>query len=70
MAIKKVGIVGCGQMGSGIALVCAQAGLQVIARILNRSMSKKVFLLWNPILRRASRRGKCLSPQKKRLIPR
>lgn len=32
MIIKKVGIVGCGQMGSGIALVCAQAGLQVTAK--------------------------------------
>jgi 3-hydroxybutyryl-CoA dehydrogenase len=32
MAIKKVGIVGFGQMGSGIAIVCAQAGVQVIGR--------------------------------------
>ena len=32
MAITKVGIVGFGQMGSGIAQVCAAAGLDVLAR--------------------------------------
>ena len=32
MAIHKVGIVGFGQMGSGIAQVCAMAGLDVLAR--------------------------------------
>ncbi|MFQ6002054.1 MAG: 3-hydroxyacyl-CoA dehydrogenase NAD-binding domain-containing protein, partial [Anaerolineae bacterium] len=30
MEIKKVGVVGCGLMGSGIAQVCAQAGYQVV----------------------------------------
>ncbi len=29
MEIKKVGVVGCGLMGSGIAQVCAQAGYDV-----------------------------------------
>src|SRR6266849_8942024 len=32
MAIHKVGIVGFGQMGSGIAQVCAMAGFDVLAR--------------------------------------
>src|SRR5216684_865008 len=32
MAIQKVGIVGFGQMGSGIAQVCAMAGFDVLAR--------------------------------------
>jgi 3-hydroxybutyryl-CoA dehydrogenase len=32
MEIEKVGIIGCGQMGSGIALVCVQSGLQVKVR--------------------------------------
>jgi 3-hydroxybutyryl-CoA dehydrogenase len=32
MAINKVGIVGFGQMGSGIAQVCAMAGFDVLAR--------------------------------------
>jgi 3-hydroxybutyryl-CoA dehydrogenase len=32
MPIQKVGVVGCGLMGSGIAQVCAQAGHQVVVR--------------------------------------
>lgn len=32
MEIKKIGVVGAGLMGSGIAQVCAQAGLQVTMR--------------------------------------
>jgi len=30
--IQRVGVVGCGLMGSGIAEVCARAGLDVIVR--------------------------------------
>ena len=29
MDIKTIGIVGCGQMGSGIAEICAKAGFEV-----------------------------------------
>src|SRR6476619_2993325 len=32
MAIKTVGVVGCGLMGSGIAQVCAAAGYRTIVR--------------------------------------
>jgi 3-hydroxybutyryl-CoA dehydrogenase len=32
MAIQKVGVVGCGLMGSGIAQVCAQAGFRTVVR--------------------------------------
>jgi 3-hydroxybutyryl-CoA dehydrogenase len=32
MAIQKVGVVGCGLMGSGIAQVCAQAGFDTLVR--------------------------------------
>ena len=30
MQIKKVGVVGCGIMGSGITQVCAQSGYLVV----------------------------------------
>ena len=30
--IERVGVVGCGLMGSGIAEVCARAGLDVVVR--------------------------------------
>ena len=32
MIIKKIGVVGAGQMGHGIALVAAKAGFSVILR--------------------------------------
>ncbi len=32
MGIKKVGVLGCGLMGAGIAQVCAQAGFETIVR--------------------------------------
>jgi 3-hydroxybutyryl-CoA dehydrogenase len=36
MEIKRVGVVGCGLMGHGIAQVCAQAGYDVAVRELNQ----------------------------------
>ena len=36
MAISKVGVVGCGLMGHGIAQICAQAGLEVVSREVNQ----------------------------------
>jgi 3-hydroxybutyryl-CoA dehydrogenase len=41
MAIQKVGVVGCGLMGSGIAQVCAQAGLEVTVREVNQELVDK-----------------------------
>ena len=32
MEISKVGVVGCGLMGHGIAQICAQAGWDVVVR--------------------------------------
>ena len=37
MPIQKVGVVGCGLMGSGIAQVSAQAGHEVTVREVKRS---------------------------------
>ena len=41
MEIKKVGVVGCGLMGSGIALVSAQAGYQVTCSEINQELLDK-----------------------------
>jgi 3-hydroxybutyryl-CoA dehydrogenase len=38
MAIKKVGILGCGLMGSGIAQVSAQAGYETVVREVSREL--------------------------------
>jgi 3-hydroxybutyryl-CoA dehydrogenase len=41
MAIEKVGVVGCGLMGSGIAQVCAQAGFQTIVSEVSPELVEK-----------------------------
>jgi len=41
MAIQRVGVVGCGLMGSGIAQVSAQAGFQTIVREVNAELVEK-----------------------------
>src|SRR6516225_129186 len=41
MTIQKVGVVGCGLMGSGIAQVCAQAGFQTVAREVSAELVEK-----------------------------
>ena len=41
MAIQKVGIAGCGLMGSGIAQVCAMAGFITVVREVNQDLVDK-----------------------------
>jgi len=41
MAIQKVGVVGCGLMGSGIAQVSAQAGFQTVVREVSNELVEK-----------------------------
>ena len=41
MEIRKVGVIGCGLMGAGIAQVCAQSGYQVIVSEINDELLNK-----------------------------
>jgi 3-hydroxybutyryl-CoA dehydrogenase len=41
MQIKKVGILGCGLMGSGIVEVCARSGYEVVVREVNDDFLKR-----------------------------
>jgi 3-hydroxybutyryl-CoA dehydrogenase len=41
MAIQKVGVVGCGLMGGGIAQTCAQSGYETIVREVNQALLDK-----------------------------
>ena len=41
MAIQKVGVVGCGLMGAGIAQVSAQAGFQTVVREVSNELVEK-----------------------------
>src|SRR2546430_2507096 len=43
MTIQRVGVVGFGQMGSGIAQVCAQAGFDTLVREVEQSFIDKGF---------------------------
>ncbi len=51
MEIKKIGVIGAGQMGSGIAEVAIVSGFNVAMRDVNRKRSKEVspasLTIWN-----------------------
>jgi len=64
MEIKKVGVVGCGLMGSGIAQVCAQAGYQVVVSEINDELLNKGLASLNSALSKSVDKGK-LSQQDK-----
>jgi 3-hydroxybutyryl-CoA dehydrogenase len=57
MAIEKVGVVGCGLMGSGIAQTAAQAGLQVVVREVSTELIEKGFSNIDKSLSRLVQRG-------------
>jgi 3-hydroxybutyryl-CoA dehydrogenase len=56
--IQKLGIVGCGQMGSGIAQVAAQAGINVTAMDVTEELWKKGFARIEKNLNKALEKGK------------
>ena len=58
MEIKKVGVVGCGQMGSGITQVCAQSGYQVVASEVNDELLNKGLAAINSSLTKGVAREK------------
>ncbi len=58
MEIKKVGVVGCGVMGSGIVITCAQAGYQVVASEVNEELLNKGLALVNKFLSKSLEKGK------------
>ena len=43
MEIRKVGVLGCGLMGSGIAQTCATAGMDVVVREVTNELCEKGF---------------------------
>ena len=58
MAINKVGVVGCGLMGHGIAQICAQAGWDVVVRELDQEKLDKGLAKIDKQLGRAVEKGK------------
>ncbi len=66
--IKKLGIVGCGQMGSGIAQVSAQAGVAVVACEVKEEFWKKGFAKVEKNLDKAIEKGKADEELKKKTM--
>ena len=64
MEIKRVGVIGCGQMGGGIAQVCAQSGYQVIVSEVNAELLNKGLAKIDSVLTRAVEKER-ITPQDK-----
>lgn len=58
MGIERVGVVGCGLMGSGIAQVCAQAGYPTVVREVNKELLSKGMARIEKFLKKGVERGK------------
>ncbi len=64
MEIKKVGVVGCGLMGSGITQVCAQSGYQVVVSEINDELLNKGIASISSFLTKGVERGKVSQQEK------
>ncbi|MCX6004154.1 MAG: 3-hydroxybutyryl-CoA dehydrogenase [Chloroflexi bacterium] len=58
MAFKKIGVVGCGLMGRGIAEVSAKTGYDVVVSEINRELLDKGMAAINQSLAKAVEKGK------------
>jgi 3-hydroxybutyryl-CoA dehydrogenase len=64
MEIKKVGVIGCGSMGGGIAQVCAQSGYQVVVSEINDELLKRGLASIDKTLAKSVEKGKLSQPDK------
>lgn len=70
MEIKKVGVVGCGAMGSGITQACAQSGYQVVVSETNDGLLTKGLALINSALTKSMDKGKISRQDKEAILNR
>ena len=70
MEIKKVGVVGCGLMGSGIAQVCAQSGYQVVVSEINNELLNKGLASINSFLTKSVDKGRISQQDKEATLGR
>jgi len=68
MAISKIGVIGAGQMGHGIALVSAQAGFDVIIRDTTDDFVKKGIGKIEKFLDKSIEKGKMNAEEKKNIM--
>ena len=64
MEIKKVGVIGCGTMGAGIAQLCAQSGYQVVISEINSELLNKGLASIDKALARSVEKGKLAQQDK------
>jgi 3-hydroxybutyryl-CoA dehydrogenase len=64
MEIKKVGVVGCGQMGRGIVEVSARAGYQTLASDISQEFVDKGLETVSRSMTVAAKRGKMSEEEK------
>ena len=65
MAFTRVGVVGCGLMGSGIAEVCARAGYQVVVREVSDALLRRGLERIDDSMERAVARGKLADEERR-----
>jgi len=70
MEIKKIGVVGCGVMGSGIAQVCAQSGYAVVVMEKDPAFLRKGLLAIDAFLEKGIEKGKVSEEEKTSVLER
>ncbi len=70
MEIKKVGVVGCGTMGSGIVQICAQSGYQVVVSEINEVLLNKGLNSIESVLSRNVEKGRMSQEDKEATMSR
>ena len=70
MEIKKVGVVGCGLMGSGITQVSADSGYETVVHEINSDLLQKGLGNIDRFLSKGVRKGKLTEDRKKEILNR
>ncbi len=70
MEIKKIGVVGCGLMGSGISQLCAQSGYQVVVSEMNDELLNKGLASISSFLTRNVKKGRVSQAEKEATLAR
>jgi 3-hydroxybutyryl-CoA dehydrogenase len=68
MEIKKIGVVGAGQMGHGIALVAAKAGFNVVLRDIKKEFVEKGLGRIERFLDKSVEKGKMTAKEKEKVL--
>ena len=70
MEIKKIGVLGAGAMGSGIAQLCAQTGYDVVMRDIADEFVQRGFKGIEGFLAKSVEKGKLAADEKTKIMAR